>query len=156
MGDDANAFGGSSERGGGMNQERFTEMKALFEQNMDFESFREAMKAKRGGENGKMRGHGKKNGFGNKVERSTLKIENGVIKTITSADSEIVEKLQNREARTPRNESVTRTVENIENGIKVTLTSTDPEVVEKIQNKGDHKGRGHRGGKGRGGQRGQR
>lgn len=165
----ANAFWG-----GNFNQERFTEMKTLFSQNSDFESFQTAIKAKREerraafenmtdeekeafraenkGRHGRKGSHGERDGLGKEVERTIENISNGIVMTMTSEDAEVVEKLQNREDKKPNRDEVTRTVVKISNGIKVTITSDDEEIVEKIQNRekreGKHSGRGR--GQGRG------
>ena len=68
-------------------------------------------------------------------------IENGVVKTMTSDNADVVIKIQSRGVEnTPQKENVTRTVEQLSNGIRVTTTSNDPEIVERMQNRTDRKG----------------
>ncbi len=92
-------------------------------------------------------------GFGQNVMRTVENIDNGTLITMTSDDTEAMEKLQAKEFRTPQNDAVEKTIENIDNGIRITVTSDDVEEVEHIQThaaegkKGGHgiHGRGHKG-----------
>ena len=67
------------------------------------------------------------------ITRSIELIDNGVIKTLTSSDASVVEKLQSREPKTPQQEIVQRSQENISGGVKIKITSDDAEMVAKIQ-----------------------
>jgi len=71
------------------------------------------------------------------VTKNVEKISNGIIVTVTSDDAAVVEKIQNKEHRDPKNEEITRTIENISNGVKMTITSDNSDLVEKIQNHED-------------------
>lgn len=146
-------FGGQGEgqegRRGGMHrmemtQERFDEMKAMFNKYTnvaDFVAAREEIRETRRAEHEAMK---------ESVTKSVEKISNGVVVTITSTDSDVVEKIKSREQREPRNEDITKTVEKISNGVILTITSDDSELVEKIQSREDRDGKrkgGKRGGK---------
>jgi hypothetical protein len=131
--------------GGNMTADKFQEFKAMVSQSTDFESFRAAMKVQRGDM------MGQRQNFQDKVSFSVENIENGVIRTITSEDADVVSKLQSREMKTPKNENVTRTVENISNGVKITITSEDADEVTHIQSQGENP---RMGGRGQGGKHG--
>lgn len=134
-----------------MTQERFDEMKAMFNKYTNVADFIAAKKLKmeeRKAEHEAMK---------DSVTKNVEKISNGIIVTVTSDDAAVVEKIQNKEHRDPKNEEITRTIENISNGVKMTITSDNSDLVEKIQNHEDRMGkRGNRmNHQGRGGERGE-
>lgn len=110
-----------------MTQEKFDEMKALFNKYTNVADFIEARKALH--EEHKAEREAMKES----VTKSVEKITNGVKVTITSTNSDVVEKIQSREQRDPRNENITKTVEKISNGVIMTITSDDAGLVKKIQ-----------------------
>ncbi|MCF7846725.1 MAG: hypothetical protein K9M51_01515 [Candidatus Gracilibacteria bacterium] len=125
----AQAFWGGGSMGHGpqkMSEEHFEEMKSLFLTN-DFESFQSAMEAR----HEEMKAEHKS--MRDSITHSVELIDNGVIKTITSDDAEVVEKLQSREYLEPRQETISREIEQMANGVKITITSNDAEEVERIQ-----------------------
>ncbi len=139
--------------GGGMDMtaDKFAEFKTMVAQSSDFESFREAMDARREAM------QAEREAFQEKIDHSVENIDNGVIRTITSDDADVVAKLQSREQRErkgPHAEDVSRVVENISNGIKITITSDDADMVERIQNQSENPRMGRGEGKGRNGKRG--
>lgn len=92
--------------------------------------------------------YGPRQHFAKEVDHEKVDIENGIVLTITTENSEILAKMQARaqeehEGRGPFGDSVTREVEILENGIQVTLTSNDPEIVEKLQVGPPRGGNGH-------------
>jgi hypothetical protein len=138
----ANAFMGGRQ----MTPDRFAEFKAIVTQSDTFEAFQESMKTIR--EEHKADRENMKDSITHAVEL----LDNGVVKTITSDDAEVVAKIQSRHENMPKRdkENVTHTVENIDNGVKITITSDDPELVEKIQKHSDKEEFGKK----RGGRRG--
>jgi TusA-related sulfurtransferase len=145
------AFGGQRGFSPNITQEQFEELKTLIAQHSDFSSFKEALIAKiaekreafknmteeerqafrkeRQGERNKFRESYRK------IDRSVEKISNGVVLTITSTDSEVVTKIQEREKREhPKRENIERNIKLIENGVEITITSDDTDIVERIQN----------------------
>jgi hypothetical protein len=153
-----NAFWQQDNYQNSMTPERFSEMQNMFSSGTSFEEFM----TKRNSMRDSMREEKQESreNFREKTTRNVENIDNGITMTITSDDSEIVEKIQSRDRRDPKNESVAKIVENISNGIKITITSGDDELVEKIQsrsgdrmqkrggNRGNHSNRGQ--GQGRG------
>jgi len=128
-----------------MTSDRFAEFKSTLSQSGDYESFQESMKTLREGR------RAERQSMREKITHSVENIANGVVKTITSDDTDVVAQIQSRGVENaPRNENVTRTVENLSNGIKVTTTSDDSEIVERMQNYADKKGSGEGMGQGQG------
>ncbi len=152
----ANAYFGEN-----FSQTDYDKLKTIIQQNPSYDHFREAFKTYRQErraerkarwstmteeekaeirENRSEKRNGKNRGNrAQDVTRSVEKITNGIMKTITSDNSETVERLHNKTFRDPRNESVQRTVEKLDNGLRITLTSDNAEVVEKIQNRAEKK-----------------
>lgn len=72
------------------------------------------------------------------VEHTVEKIDDGVVKTLTTSDADTLEKLQSKEAREPKNDAVSVVKENIENGVRITETTSDAEVLERMHDRVDH------------------
>jgi len=76
-----------------MDQGQYEELKNLIQQHNDVESFLEAVKAK------KEARRAERKAMKESLTHNTENIDNGIIKTITSDDPEIVKKLQTRMSR---------------------------------------------------------
>ncbi len=149
MASQASAF-----RGGEGSADRYQEMRALYLESASYEDFQAKMEVKR------TEREASRTAFQESITKTVTNLSNGVSVTVTSDDSEVVEKLQNKPEREAREGSEITTVKiNLTNGVKITTTTDNSELVEKIQSRAERKenGRGHGKGHGkRGGQRGGR
>lgn len=130
-----------------MTQDRFDQLKALFVQYTDVESFREAMEQFRSEhEEEREEKRAEHEAMRESIATVIENIDNGIVKTITSDDPEVVAKIQERVGdRDPKNENVTHVVELLDDGVQITITSDDEEHVEKIQNRSEKMGKGKKG-----------
>lgn len=134
-------------------EDRFAAMQAIYQSATSYEDFQakmEVLKAEKQSE---------REAFKASITKTVNNLSNGVEVTMTSTDSAVVEKLQNKPVREAREGSeVTHTQVNISNGVKTTITTDNAELVEKIQTRAsaEKQERGQRGEGKRGGKRGQR
>ncbi|MFT7183758.1 MAG: TusA-related sulfurtransferase [Oceanicoccus sp.] len=102
--------------------------------------------------NEEFKGEGDKPEIIENIDREIENLDDGVQITITSEDSEAVEKIQERhtngdENKGPQNDDVEFDVELIDDGVLVTITSDDDETVERIQEHAENpqEGKGNHG-----------
>lgn len=140
-----------------IDETQFQQVREYFVNN-DFEGFKTAVSTMHETRRTQMES------YRNKTVHAVENIDNGIIKTITSDDPEVVAHIQERSAQNmpkdPDKNSIQKTVENIANGVKITITSDTEEGVEHLQNglQKNNMGRGKsHGGRGNGqGMRGER
>ena len=83
------------------------------------------------------------------ITKTVTNLDNGVKVAVTSTDSDVVTKMQEREVRASKNDEVSVSKVNITNGVETTVTTTNAELVEGIQARAEKSGKGgKRGGKG--------
>lgn len=97
---------------------------------------------------------GMKNFQKSNIEKTVEKTENGVVITLTSTESDVVEKIQNKEDKRSEKlaeEGISISKTNLENGVQITLSGDTEEAIEKIQTRSEKMEKcgqkGERGGK---------
>ncbi len=117
--------------------ESFTSFQQIVQSFTSWESFHEAMEAKR------EERRAEREAMKEQITHTSTKIDNGVILTITSDDISVVEQIKENHAKKTerkgnRENNLTRTVVEIDNGLQITITTEDADALTRLHDRADN------------------